>query len=56
VNDLLSAIGIPLLRGSYGGNDAQQSRAIQISDLVISHSKKQGLMRIEKSQAQYQFK
>ncbi len=35
LNDLLGAIGIPLLRGSYGGNDAQQNRAIQISDLVV---------------------
>jgi hypothetical protein len=35
VNDLLGAIGIPLLRGAYGGNDAQQSRAIQISDLTV---------------------
>jgi hypothetical protein len=35
VNDILSAIGIPLLRGAYGGNDAQQSRAIQISDLTV---------------------
>jgi hypothetical protein len=35
LNDLLGAIGIPILRGSYGGNDAQQSRAIQISDLVV---------------------
>jgi hypothetical protein len=35
LNDVLSAIGIPILRGSYGGNDAQQSRAIQISDLVV---------------------
>lgn len=34
-NDLLGAIGIPILRGSYGGNDAQQSRAIQISDLTV---------------------
>jgi hypothetical protein len=34
-NDLLGAIGIPLLRGSFGGNDAQQSRAIQISDLTV---------------------
>ena len=32
---LLGAIGIPILRGSYGGNDAQQSRAIQISDLTV---------------------
>jgi hypothetical protein len=35
LNDLLGAIGIPILRGSYGGNDAQQSRAIQISDLTV---------------------
>jgi hypothetical protein len=35
LNDVLSAIGIPLLRGSYGGNDAQQNRAIQISDLTV---------------------
>jgi hypothetical protein len=35
VNDLLSAIGIPVLKGFYGGNDAQQNRAIQISDLVV---------------------
>jgi hypothetical protein len=35
LNDLLGAIGIPILRGAYGGNDAQQSRAIQISDLVV---------------------
>jgi hypothetical protein len=35
VNDLLSAIGIPVLKGFYGGSDAQQSRAIQISDLVV---------------------
>ena len=35
LNDLLGAIGIPLLRGSFGGNDAQQSRAIQISDLTV---------------------
>jgi hypothetical protein len=35
VNDLLSAIGIPVLKGIYGGSDAQQSRAIQISDLVV---------------------
>jgi hypothetical protein len=35
LNDLLGAIEIPLLRGSYGGNDAQQNRAIQISDLVV---------------------
>jgi hypothetical protein len=35
INDLLGVIGIPILRGSYGGNDAQQGRAIQISDLVV---------------------
>jgi hypothetical protein len=35
LNDLLGAIGIPILRGSYGGNDAQQGRAIQISDLTV---------------------
>jgi hypothetical protein len=35
VNDLLSAIGIPVLKGFYGGSDAQQNRAIQISDLVV---------------------
>jgi hypothetical protein len=35
INDLLGAIGIPILKGIYGGNDAQQSRAIQISDLVV---------------------
>ena len=35
LNDLLGAIGIPLLRGAFGGNDAQQSRAIQISDLTV---------------------
>jgi hypothetical protein len=35
INDLLGVIGIPILRGSYGGNDAQQSRAIQISDLTV---------------------
>jgi hypothetical protein len=35
LNDLLGAIGIPILRGSFGGNDAQQSRAIQISDLTV---------------------
>jgi hypothetical protein len=35
LNDLLGAIGIPILRGVFGGNDAQQSRAIQISDLVV---------------------
>ena len=35
LNDLLGAVGIPLLRGAFGGNDAQQSRAIQISDLTV---------------------
>jgi hypothetical protein len=35
LNDLLATIGIPLLRGAYGGNDAQQSRSIQISDLTV---------------------
>jgi hypothetical protein len=35
INDLLGAIGIPVLRGVYGGSDAQQSRSIQISDLVV---------------------
>jgi hypothetical protein len=35
LNDLLGAIGIPLLKSAFGGNDAQQSRAIQISDLVV---------------------
>jgi hypothetical protein len=35
LSELLGAIGIPLLRGAYGGTDAQQSRAIQISDLVV---------------------
>ena len=35
LNDLLGSIGIPLLRGAFGGNDAQQSRAIQISDLTV---------------------
>lgn len=35
VNDLLSSIGIPVLKGIYGGSDAQQTRAIQISDLVV---------------------
>ncbi len=35
INDLLGAIGIPILRGVFGGNDAQQGRAIQISDLVV---------------------
>ena len=34
-NDLLSAIGIPILRGMYGGNDAQQGRMIQLSDLAV---------------------
>lgn len=33
--ELLGAIGIPLLRGLYGGNDAQRSRAIQITELTI---------------------
>jgi hypothetical protein len=33
--ELLGAIGIPLLRGLYGGSDAQRSRAIQITDLTI---------------------
>jgi hypothetical protein len=33
--ELLGAIGIPLLRGLYGGSDAQRSRAIQITDLSI---------------------
>ncbi len=35
LNDLLGAIGIPLLKGAFGGNDAAQSRAIQISDLTV---------------------
>lgn len=35
LNDLLGAIGIPLLKGAFGGNDAGQSRAIQISDLTV---------------------
>lgn len=35
LNDLLGAVGIPILRGVYGGSDAQQSRAIQIGDLTI---------------------
>lgn len=35
LNDLLATIGIPLLRGAYGGNDAQQSRSIQIGDLTV---------------------
>jgi hypothetical protein len=35
INDLLGAVGIPILRGAYGGSDAQQSRAIQIGDLTI---------------------
>jgi hypothetical protein len=35
LNDLLGAIGIPLLRGSFGGSDAQQSRSIQISELTV---------------------
>ena len=34
-SELLSAIGIPLLQRAYGGSDAQQSRAIQISDLIV---------------------
>jgi hypothetical protein len=33
--ELLGAIGVPILRGLYGGNDAQRSRAIQITDLTI---------------------
>lgn len=35
LNDVLGAIGIPILKGAFGGNDAQQSRAIQISDLTV---------------------
>ncbi|WP_146138501.1 hypothetical protein [Chamaesiphon polymorphus] len=35
LGELLGAIGIPLLRGLYGGNDAQRSRAIQITDLTV---------------------
>ena len=35
LNDLFAASGTAVLRGAYGGNDAQQSRAIQISDLTV---------------------
>lgn len=35
LNELLSAIGIPLLRGRSGGNDTQRQAAIAISDLQI---------------------
>lgn len=35
LNDLFAASGVQVLRGAYGGNDAQQSRAIQISDLTV---------------------
>jgi hypothetical protein len=35
MNDLLGAVGIPILRGSFGGNDAQQSKTIAISELTI---------------------
>ena len=35
VNELLGAVGIPLLRSAYGGTDAQQSRMIQLSDLAV---------------------
>jgi hypothetical protein len=35
LDDLFAASGTAVLRGAYGGNDAQQSRAIQISDLTV---------------------
>lgn len=35
VNDLLAVIGIPLLRGTSGGNDAQRAASIAISDLRL---------------------
>jgi hypothetical protein len=35
VGDLLVAVGIPLLRSAYGGDETRQNRAIQISDLTI---------------------
>ena len=34
-NELLGAVGIPILRSAYGGSDAQQSKAIAISDLTV---------------------
>lgn len=35
VNELLGAVGIPILRGMYGGTDAQQGRMIQLGDLAV---------------------
>ncbi len=35
LNDLLAAVGIPILRSAFGGTDAQQSRMIQLSDLAV---------------------
>ena len=35
INELLGAVGIPLLRSAYGGTDAQQSRMIQLGDLAV---------------------
>lgn len=35
INELLSAVGTPLLDGFFGGNDQNQQRAISISDLQV---------------------
>ncbi len=35
LNELFTAIGIPLLKGASGGNDAQRQAAIAISDLQV---------------------
>jgi hypothetical protein len=35
LNELIRAVGIPLLEGAVGGNDQAQSRAIAISDLSV---------------------
>jgi hypothetical protein len=35
LGDLLGALGVPILRSLYGGNDAQRNRSIQITELTI---------------------
>jgi hypothetical protein len=35
LDDLLVAVGVPIIRSSWGGNDAQQSKTIAISELTL---------------------
>jgi hypothetical protein len=35
LDDLLAAVGIPILKSGFGGNDTQQSKTIAISELTV---------------------